>query len=114
MMPKFPELFGVRTSSIHDIRDRRTYDVAKKLPHGSGINAEWTVEEKNDRILACNSYETMDEHGFYDRWQDFCLSIPKTRPSEFKLHFTGDRSALRRYPWLRDYLEETIALSLEE
>jgi hypothetical protein len=35
------------------------------LPHGSGINFDWDFEEKDDCIVCSNSYDYMDENGFY-------------------------------------------------
>lgn len=113
-MSKFEDIYGVRMSSIREIKDKKTYEIAKKLPHGSGIDADWTINEKNDKILACNSYHAMDSVGYYIGWQEFCLKIPKKKPKDFKLNFTGDRRILKRQPFLREYLEDTIALSLEE
>jgi hypothetical protein len=46
------------------------------LPHGSGIDAEWQIEQlRNGNVVANCSYHGMDEHGYYDGWQDFKIVI---------------------------------------
>ena len=86
-------------------------ELEKILPHGSGINGDWSFEDKGDHIVACNCYDCMNEAGFYVAYIDFSLTIPKDSPRDFKLHFHTDS---RGWYWiraimLRDYLEDTIA-----
>lgn len=75
------------------------------LSHGSGINADWYVEDKGTYFRASNSFQCMNDMGFYVGWQDFSLIIPKKKPRDFKLHFHGSQYLARRY-MLRDYLED--------
>ena len=88
----------------------------KELPHGSGINADWHIEDKGSYFRADNSYNAMNEDGFYIGWQDFYLIIPKKNPDDFRLHFTGDRRILKTTTgyMLRDYLDETFAYAIGE
>ena len=79
------------------------------LPHGSGIDCDWEIDDKGDKLIASNSYHCMDDVGFYDGWADFTLHIPKSKPLDFKLHFNGQVAQyLNRKYMLRDYLEDTI------
>lgn len=81
--------------------------------HGSGIDADWGIEETKSSIRAYNSYHAINEMGYYDRWVDFTVIFPKAAPMEdFKLQF-GDSYGARKY-MLDDYLGETIAYTLDE
>jgi hypothetical protein len=104
--------FGV--SSQSKIYTPFVRNLASALPHGSGIDGDWYIEEKGDKIIATNSYHAMDEYGGYIGWQDFKLIISKKDPENFKLQFTGDRYIIRKDPQLRNYLEDTFAYSIGE
>lgn len=87
------------------------------LPHGSGIDADYSVEEKDSKYIVENEYHCMDEYGGYDGWIPFQLIIPKNDPTNFKLHFTNLNSAgwYRVYKYqLRPYLEDLYAMTLTE
>jgi len=97
---------------------KKKYTLSKEklldvLPHGSGIDGDWYIEDKGSYFYAGNSYHCMDEYGYYDGWQDFYLTIPKKDPTKFKLHFRGDQYLARKY-MLRDYLEDLFGLRLNE
>jgi hypothetical protein len=87
--------------------------ITNSLPHGSGINGDWNIEENDKRIKASNYYEPMNEVGFYDGIAYFTLYIPINEPDKFTLHFNDKRSQYynRKYS-LRDYLEDTIVDSI--
>lgn len=79
------------------------------LPHGSGINGEWTIEERKKDFRASNFYDTMTESGMYDTPADFYIVVPKDDPLAFKLHFQGQLAQyLNRKYMLREYLDDTI------
>ena len=85
----------------------------EQLPHGSGINGDWHIEEQTDKYIACNVYEPMNEAGFYDGVAHFTLIIPKDETVNFVLHFNGRQSQyLNQKHLLRDYLEDTFASCL--
>ena len=95
--------------------------IAETLPHGSGINMDWTVtmpKHGNNVRFHC-AYHYMDEHGFYDGWIDFSIVLPvhclgdnTAMAREFELNFHGaNYRKLARYG-LRMYLEDTIAWAL--
>jgi hypothetical protein len=88
----------------------------KALPHGSGINNTWEIEEHKNKFECKNSYQVMNEAGFYIGWADFTVIVPKTENfyDMFTLHFNG--SAAQRFAqryFLREYLEEEIYYCLE-
>jgi hypothetical protein len=44
----------------------------EKLPHGSGIDCDWTLHAIDDHgIMVSNSYHNMNDRGMYDGWSDF-------------------------------------------
>lgn len=107
------------------------------LPHGSGIDADWSIETlANGNMIASCSYHGMSDGGYYDGWQDFSVKLfrhtadklnPLKGPSagkvqvihrkgdvDFKLVFNG---GLCRKNWaygLRDDLEDNIQYCLSE
>ena len=76
------------------------------LPHGSGINYDYEIEQKGKRIYIRNAWDYMDEYGCYDEVFPFVVCYEN---GQFKyLHFVGcTRSQYRKieYAGLRDYLE---------
>lgn len=96
------------------IKTRLGCEVAEKLPHGSGINSDWHLTETKDKIYAFNSYDTMDEHGFYGPSVNFTVAMPKRNLKDLRLSFgKGSHYWVQKYA-LRDYLEDQISFSLEE
>ena len=101
--------------------------IYERLPHGSGIDAKWIIEEKDKYFRCSNSFHCMDENGYYCGWADFSVIIFKKLKKykiqnsailyevKFNLHFHGDYSQyLNKKCYLRDYLEETIHYFLNE
>ena len=89
--------------------------VIQSLPHGSGINADWTVNRlKNGKIQAFNSFHVMSEHGFYIGWADFSVTFDPSLPlpelaQTFRLQFHGSQAQyLNTYYGLREYLDDTL------
>lgn len=87
------------------------------LPHGSGINFDYEIEQKgkrSKRIYIRNAWDYMDEYGMYDDVFPFVVCYENGR---FKyLHFAGcTRSQYRKIEnaGLRDYLE-IMFVELEE
>ena len=76
------------------------------LPHGSGINYDWEITTKGNKLYVHNAWDYMDENGYYDDIFPFVVCYENGR---FKyLHFIGcTRSQYRKieYAGLRDYLE---------
>lgn len=50
--------------------------IVDQLPHGSGIDATWTVTAYDNRIECNNELHAMDENGFYAGW--YALSVEFT------------------------------------
>ena len=84
-----------------------------ELPHGSGIDCEWSIVDKGKYFRCCNWFHAMDNNGYYIGYSEFSLIIPKKNPREFKLHFHGDYSQyLNRRNMLREYLNDLFYWSL--
>jgi len=84
--------------------------IEEQLPHGSGIDYAWNIEDKGNYIKCENAYHTMNEDGFYDAIVDFSLIIPKDKPEKFRLHFHGKVHYIVEKYMLRNYLEDLFAL----
>lgn len=102
------------------------------LPHGSGIDCNWFVEDKGSYFKCTNSYYCMNENGMYCGFADFTLIVYKQPYDfnarynskfnfvpkwnyDFKLHFNGAYSQyLNQRYCLREYLEETFDFFLSE
>ena len=83
------------------------------LPHGSGIDCTWEIEDKGKYFKASNSYHCMNETGYYVGYADFSLIIPKKDWKNFRLHFHGNYSHYLNYRFmLRNYLEDSFVFAL--
>jgi hypothetical protein len=59
--PVFIENHGLE-NIVDDIKEELT----KALPHGSGIDSDWLVEQGAGLVFSCyNSYHSMDNNGYY-------------------------------------------------
>lgn len=116
----------------NDELSERLEDFIDSLPHGSGINCEWSGHmPKNGRyVYLTNSFHVMNDAGFYVGYQDFTVRIDKedfiqfienhgarwqaveSMKRDFKLQFNGSHY-LADYYMLRDYLEDTIHYGLD-
>ena len=93
-------------------------DIAEQLigilPHGSGIDFDYEIEQKGKRIYIRNAWDYMDEYGMYDDVFPFVVCYEN---GCFKyLHFENcSRTQYRKieHAGLRDYLE-IMFIELEE
>jgi len=109
-------------------------DLLELLPHGSGIDCDWSIiEHKNGNVTAKNSFHAMNETGMYDGYMDFTVRIfrvKKSRVNKLKgpcegqyqivtqkgdidLKITCNESRKASFYGLKDYLEETIHYALK-
>ena len=80
--------------------------IENMLPAGSGINGEYSIEVKKDKVTVKNTWDNMNENGFYDGV--FKFSITYRANGSMILHFHGlTRNEYRKIEneGLRDYLE---------
>jgi hypothetical protein len=73
--------------------DDSLLDLASALPHGGGVNCDWTVTVCKKSIQFHNSFHCMDANGFYDNYADFTVKLPIIDGflnwREFRLQFNG-------------------------
>jgi hypothetical protein len=84
------------------------------LPHGSGINGNWYIDyEKShsEKIVLSNTFDAMDENGFYDQYIDFTLTIKPSMLHDIDLFITG---YFGKYQDIKEYLYETFNYALTE
>ena len=87
--------------------------IIENLPHGSGIDADWTADKARGTIVCHNSYHCMDEMGGYCGWADFSIRWTPGQEKDFRLMFHGrDSQYLNTRYQLRDYLEDTLYFCL--
>lgn len=85
--------------------------LANYMPHGSGIDGTWYIEEKGRYFHASCSYHMMDDAGYYVGWYDFYVKVPKDQPQKFNITVEGhDEDA----DWLETYLTDVISDTMDE
>lgn len=139
-----PERQYVKLTNVRDYPVQPRIDASAlldALPHGSGIDADWSLEVSPDGMsveCAC-SYHHMNSDGYYDGWTDFRFTVYIVRREVIEIDMrsgarrgmvdfcgmaTGKNYALRfgriigafpeRYSDTRDYLGEVIDECLSE
>ena len=80
------------------------------LPHGSGINDDWTIEHKGGKVICKNAYDRINEAGLYDGVFPFSVTFFH---DDFSVKFHGLTSTGYRVvgrEGIREYLEDIFAL----
>ena len=98
--------------------EEETQKVIEKYPiigtfmdicHGSGINSDWYAIDKGRYIILYNSYESMNETGFYDADTSFSVTIDKTDTDNMIIRcLDRNRHYWNKYQ-LKEYLEDHIS-----
>ena len=78
------------------------------LPHGSGIDGDWEIENDGDAWVCRNAYHMMNASGMYVSWKPFEVWIPKDAPLDFDLQLADEDGGL----W--EYLCDTIFWALSQ
>jgi len=81
------------------------------LPHGSGIDGDWSHEFKNGKIILNNSFHVMDDAGFYDGWIDFAAVISPSLQFGADVSISGN---FGKHQDLKGYLAEIIGEAIEQ
>ena len=82
------------------------------LPHGSGIDGTNRIElEKcsDTKLVFTGEYHAMNEHGYYDGWHDFKLTVRASLANGIKVDITG---AFGKYSDAKDYIAECFEYAL--
>ena len=65
--------------------EEKIYSIIDSLPHGSGFNSRWDYKiDTRGKLHLYQTYDYMDENGYYDTYIDFELVLYK---DSFKIHF---------------------------
>ena len=95
-----------KNTLIEEVEEDITEQLLDILPHGSGINYDWEITTKGNKLYVHNAWDYMDENGYYDDVFNFVVCYEN---GCFKyLHFENcSRTQYRKieYAGLRDYLE---------
>jgi len=86
-------------------------NLAAILPHGSGINGGWRIKRTANKFRCTNTYEAMNECGYYCHNYEFTITI-KLINGKFeyvRLNFHGQHELSCCGYGIKDYLEDTIA-----
>ena len=87
-------------------------EVMDSLPHGSGINGKWTYKkDTRNKYHFYNTYDYMDDNGFYDCYPDFEVVLYKTDIKViFHPHTPHQKYIVYQKDYmLKDYLEQIFA-----
>jgi len=58
--------------------------LADCLPHGSGIDGNWTIEILKDGAIRCHGeYHAMNENGYYCGWRNFRFTLRPAKKNVF-------------------------------
>ena len=79
--------------------------IIENLPHGSGIDADWTADKARGTIVCHNSYHCMDEMGGYDGWVNFTVTIKPSLQFGHRMTISG---RFGKYQDIRDYLYDIL------
>lgn len=84
--------------------------IERLLPHGSGINCDWSIQQdKSGNIYCHNAYTCYTEHGMLDSYCDFYIKIKLVNLELHivDLHFSNSKAQkLNQKYMLREYLEQ--------
>jgi len=87
------------------------------LPSGSGIDNGSSIDtgkSSNNKIVINSSFHFMDEHGYYDGWQDFKVVVKPSLMFSIDVSLTRQGELGNYQSWLlvRDYLWDVFDLCL--
>jgi len=100
----------MRSIKGHKMSTLTNLYIANLLPHGSGFNGDWEVKLTKDRVTCYNTYDHMDENGFYDAYLPFSVTF---KPNGYiGIRFLGLTNQGRYFvemDGLRQYFEDVFA-----
>ena len=85
--------------------------IIDSLPHGGGFNGKWEYKiDTRGKLHLYQTYDYMDENGYYDTYIDFEVVIYK---DDFKIHFlhvTNHQKYIIYIHMLREYFGDTFGM----
>jgi hypothetical protein len=91
-----------------DKHEERISELINELPHGSGLDGEWSLdfEKSNDKQLTFYmQYHCMNENGMYDGYVDFTLKVKASLQFDVDLFITGN---FGKYQDVKEYLYDIL------
>ena len=95
---------------INKFEDDETNEkIEQILPHGSGINDDWDICNRENFWECKNFWDCINNDGYYDGFIDFTVRIYKNENREFRIFINGNRSHNKNKKYhIKEYLEDTI------
>lgn len=94
--------------------ERVVNTLLESLPHGSGIDCDWSFDITNKAIYCYNSYHVMNDNGCYNGYIDFAVIIKTTyRTIDGQLSFRIS-GRFGKDQDLKDNLYEKIDFAIEK
>ena len=85
--------------------------IIDSLPHGGGFNSKWNYDiDTRGKLHLYQTYDYMNENGYYDTYIDFEVVIYK---DDFKIHFlhvTNHQKYIIYTYMLREYFEDVFGM----
>ena len=113
---KFPDHDNVKTWKIWiDRYEDEIDDIMKNIfPHGSGVDngCSFNYDKScNNRLIINSGYHCMDEHGHYDGWVDFTVTLIPDLELDYKLKIKGN---FGKYSHVKEYLYQIFHDSFDQ
>ncbi len=86
-------------------------ELVNMLPHGSGIDDEYTYSVSKNKIVLSNAYHVMSENGYYVGWVHFNVVITPSLAFGYDLKITGN---FGKNQHLKDYLYDVYNEALSQ
>jgi len=100
--------------NFEDIAETRINQCIDKLSHGSGIDYDYKIDFKacNDtRLIIFQSYQPMDENGFYDKVIDFKIVLTANLRKDFDIKIIGN---FGKYQDIKQYLYDVYYFDFDQ
>lgn len=97
-------------------------DLIENLPHGSGIDCDYSWTKSNGALVLHNSFHNMNDGGYYDGYSEFKLHLILNDDGGWGVHkirfakSITNASTYRKYSneMLMDYLYDTFSWGIDE
>ena len=82
------------------------------LPQGSGFDNGVNIDlEKStgEKLYLTTSYHFMNEHGYYDGWEDYKIIVTPSLQHDYYIRIVG-----KNRDDIKDYIDQLFSLALDE
>ena len=88
-------------------------NILEQLPHGSGINGDWRMEDGKRSVVLFNTYSAMNEAGMYCHDYPFYVKYAKKGSYFCYSHLVLGRTHKCCGDDLEDYLIDTMPMTIQ-